>query len=122
MRFQNCLETFVVRTIGVVVMLAFEPPHVQVFCVWGRRAKVILSPLQDLLGAETTVRLRQQLKAQNDRMLVLKQQCCGFVQFIGIPRAEFPAVLNRSALLIPRPCLLYTSPSPRDGLLSRMPS
>ena len=22
----------------------------------------------------------------------------------------------------PRPCLLYTSPSPRDGLLSRMPS
>ena len=23
---------------------------------------------------------------------------------------------------IPAPCLLYTSPSPRDGLLSRMPS
>ena len=23
---------------------------------------------------------------------------------------------------IPEPCLLYTSPSPRDGLLSRMPS
>ena len=23
---------------------------------------------------------------------------------------------------IPTPCLLYTSPSPRDGLLSRMPS
>ena len=22
----------------------------------------------------------------------------------------------------PKPCLLYTSPSPRDGLLSRMPS
>ena len=22
----------------------------------------------------------------------------------------------------PQPCLLYTSPSPRDGLLSRMPS
>ena len=24
--------------------------------------------------------------------------------------------------LMPKPCLLYTSPSPRDGLLSRMPS
>ena len=24
--------------------------------------------------------------------------------------------------LVTRPCLLYTSPSPRDGLLSRMPS
>ena len=24
--------------------------------------------------------------------------------------------------LEPKPCLLYTSPSPRDGLLSRMPS
>ena len=23
---------------------------------------------------------------------------------------------------VPYPCLLYTSPSPRDGLLSRMPS
>ena len=23
---------------------------------------------------------------------------------------------------LPNPCLLYTSPSPRDGLLSRMPS
>ena len=24
--------------------------------------------------------------------------------------------------MLPNPCLLYTSPSPRDGLLSRMPS
>ena len=27
-----------------------------------------------------------------------------------------------AAHIIARPCLLYTSPSPRDGLLSRMPS
>ena len=27
-----------------------------------------------------------------------------------------------SATIINDPCLLYTSPSPRDGLLSRMPS
>ena len=32
--------------------------------------------------------------------------------------------LNNSAPLPPQltPCLLYTSPSPRDGLLSRLPS
>ena len=28
----------------------------------------------------------------------------------------------QGAELMGRPCLLYTSPSPRDGLLSRMPS
>ena len=32
--------------------------------------------------------------------------------------AVAPAIL----LLLTRICLLYTSPSPRDGLLSRMPS
>src|SRR5680860_1920611 len=29
---------------------------------------------------------------------------------------------NMSQILLPQACLLYTSPSPRDGLLSRMPS
>ena len=33
---------------------------------------------------------------------------------LAIERGEFVALLG--------PCLLYTSPSPRDGLLSRMPS
>ena len=27
-----------------------------------------------------------------------------------------------SVMAVPKVCLLYTSPSPRDGLLSRMPS
>ena len=30
--------------------------------------------------------------------------------------------LNRNSKISPETCLLYTSPSPRDGLLSRMPS
>ena len=29
---------------------------------------------------------------------------------------------NFTPRIFPTPCLLYTSPSPRDGLLSRMPS
>ena len=43
--------------------------------------------------------------------------------------AENPFIVHRDdpkeprwAVLWTNPCLLYTSPSPRDGLLSRMPS
>ena len=33
-----------------------------------------------------------------------------------------PATLGKVVEVKPHGCLLYTSPSPRDGLLSRMPS
>ena len=33
-----------------------------------------------------------------------------------------PAIGRARRMQVARPCLLYTSPSPRDGLLSRMPS
>ena len=39
---------------------------------------------------------------------------------IGDPLAPYSHSEMAAAIL--RPCLLYTSPSPRDGLLSRMPS
>ena len=32
------------------------------------------------------------------------------------------AYISKNAFSLPAGCLLYTSPSPRDGLLSRMPS
>ena len=35
---------------------------------------------------------------------------------------ELQKVLAQIEALMSRDCLLYTSPSPRDGLLSRMPS
>ena len=48
---------------------------------------------------------------------------------VGLPKAKFNAevaeavIKNEKTILIsPLTCLLYTSPSPRDGLLSRMPS
>ena len=52
---------------------------------------------------------------------------------ITIARKTFPAlratamrdffeILEREDIYNHQPCLLYTSPSPRDGLLSRMPS
>ena len=35
---------------------------------------------------------------------------------------QYPGQLLRAAVELAKDCLLYTSPSPRDGLLSRMPS
>ena len=40
------------------------------------------------------------------------------VYAVGAGRRSYERFLDWSA----HPCLLYTSPSPRDGLLSRMPS
>ena len=37
-------------------------------------------------------------------------------------QVQLAQVSKQLQLLIPKICLLYTSPSPRDGLLSRMPS
>ena len=41
-------------------------------------------------------------------------------QAISVPVGQ--ATLGRIMDVLGNPCLLYTSPSPRDGLLSRMPS
>ena len=40
--------------------------------------------------------------------------------YITIDRSQFYPILDKNILMLT--CLLYTSPSPRDGLLSRMPS
>ena len=46
-----------------------------------------------------------------------------FVMFVGFPIFPSKTVQNQNLVLRRRYCcLLYTSPSPRDGLLSRMPS
>ena len=41
------------------------------------------------------------------------------LSYNGKPVAHLMGFLDRATIMI---CLLYTSPSPRDGLLSRMPS
>ena len=46
-----------------------------------------------------------------------------FAQFAGPNRGNAEvATLNGKVVGAANVCLLYTSPSPRDGLLSRMPS
>ena len=57
----------------------------------------------------------------NVRMVLLKEiESTGFVFYTNFQSAKAKEILSsgKAALV----CLLYTSPSPRDGLLSRMPS
>ena len=43
-------------------------------------------------------------------------------KIVEVPVAHHPRTAGKSNYGLMRTCLLYTSPSPRDGLLSRMPS
>ena len=45
-----------------------------------------------------------------------------FVFFISKKNFVYPTIFSAICMAIINNCLLYTSPSPRDGLLSRMPS
>ena len=62
-----------------------------------------------------------QINASRDNGVdFIKTRVEGFVQ--TMPFGRFKVVLMDEADYLSHSCLLYTSPSPRDGLLSRMPS
>ena len=47
----------------------------------------------------------------------------GFAAYLAPPSPDvIRFTVGQPDFDTPEPCLLYTSPSPRDGLLSRMPS
>ena len=69
---------------------------------------VIALAYENLAGASQIQRAILRLLETND-----------FPSFIKILSKEFKDILNIEHVSL---CLLYTSPSPRDGLLSRMPS
>ena len=52
---------------------------------------------------------KDELKARNKRSVAIALALALFMIFVFVT-------------MVSRGCLLYTSPSPRDGLLSRMPS
>ena len=56
-------------------------------------------------------------KAANSTMVAIMGRMASYTG----QKITFEQALNSKEDLTP-PCLLYTSPSPRDGLLSRMPS
>ena len=56
----------------------------------------------------------------NNSKVYLIQEIPGTSQ--GMPKYNIMGAKRYGDLVTLLPCLLYTSPSPRDGLLSRMPS
>ena len=58
------------------------------------------------------------LRKQHDKLARTQESCEAKLKAKDTRIAELEAALRTEAT----PCLLYTSPSPRDGLLSRMPS
>ena len=55
--------------------------------------------------------------------IILDQSQCSGIWLASTKAATEPiAEQQLDFVTLIRPCLLYTSPSPRDGLLSRMPS
>ena len=70
---------------------------------------------------EVGLKFTIQAKFGDQVAFIAELMYCGVFRLINIPENDV-----RPVLLIEAPrqlfCLLYTSPSPRDGLLSRMPS
>ena len=57
----------------------------------------------------------------DDEFAFLEAMMVSDIEVIIKPIASNHVILD-SAVAVPRPCLLYTSPSPRDAHESRMPS
>ena len=74
------------------------------------------------IGKKYRVYTEHYLNATADKTIILVNgslaTTASFAQTVRYLRPRFNVVLYDQ----PYACLLYTSPSPRDGLLSRMPS
>ena len=89
--------------------------------LWGR-PKSDEPSLLECIGDGTLLldKLDKAPKALQPRLIALACEHPGRV--IVTSECAIPSLSNQGRLIRVPPCLLYTSPSPRDGLLSRMPS
>ena len=99
-------------------------------CAFNAQILDQFSCCRDFLSGKFAVKANLEIASR----LEFAVQCCQAVQLM--PALSFPLVQPAGSLLTPSlavvvledhlnqniACLLYTSPSPRDGLLSRMPS
>ena len=79
---------------------------------------LFIAPHIPMDATETLSALDVCRQADVDFILVLH----GGFSMGDVARTIAAAPVRAGFWSIPEPCLLYTSPSPRDGLLSRMPS
>ena len=83
----------------------------------------------DALGFQSPTEVQQKavpiLIEKETDIVVLAQTGTGKTAAFGLPMLQKIDTNSRTTqglVIAPTSCLLYTSPSPRDGLLSRMPS
>ena len=66
---------------------------------------------------------REELKKiSRDSSLTNEERFKARLALAKLPRNSSPTRLHNRCAITGRPCLLYTSPSPRDNRTSRMPS
>ena len=92
----------VAAEVGIKAELTPAPPLISIVCVSLRAFPAELCPFLVRLAEEGISGVQE--RAAKVMLAVIEDMVAGATPFI------------------PRNCLLYTSPSPRDGLLSRMPS
>ena len=85
---------------------------------WGRRKNTIRVAKQAMEKSMQYAYRDRRNKKRDFKSLWIQRINAG-VRAEGLTYSKFINGLNKCGIAI---CLLYTSPSPRDGLLSRMPS
>ena len=74
-------------------------------------------------GLHVVMRVREEFATVESREKMGRESLKDFTLEVRRSAVRTGAILTSAALLVAIfTCLLYTSPSPRDGLLSRMPS
>ena len=109
------IETSCDETAAAVVAVGPSGPQI--------RSNLVHSQLSDHApygGVVPEIAARAHLDHLDGLVLrALAEAATGLIEIDGVAAAAGPGLIGG---LIVGTCLLYTSPSPRDGLLSRMPS
>ena len=103
----------------------FGDPRLEEYMQWVRQGVVFfLRPHRELLvedGVRAGVEWEEVLRIDGMVKLLLEQFDVPYIPVASLSMQERVRLVER-VLDQPDPCLLYTSPSPRDATLSRMPS
>ena len=103
------------RGLGLSVVAAMAAAGAAV-CAWGRNQEALAAAAESLKDVQEACRF-QQVDVRDEQAVVAASEALGPVDVL-----VNNAGIARSARALETPCLLYTSPSPRDKRQSRMPS
>ena len=117
----------IMRTVPIIVVTAFEQTDFLMRAINMGIEKYVTKPVNSYLLFESLLECAHRLRAEEQIKLQHQQE----IREAWSKQNETVAILaggiahdynNMMQAILGYTCLLYTSPSPRDGLLSRMPS